>query len=98
MKFKSAIESHKQVPESVPHKGFSLIITITMMVLLSLVAVGLLSLSSVTLRSSSSSIAQAEARSNARMAAIMAIAQLQEMTGLEQRRGYRSLAKLGGNR
>jgi len=56
-----------------------------MMVLLSLVAVGLLSLSSVTLRSSSSSIAQAEARSNARMAAIMAIAQLQEMTGLDTR-------------
>ncbi|MDP0489964.1 MAG: hypothetical protein Q7Q71_02795 [Verrucomicrobiota bacterium JB023] len=65
--------------------GFSLIVTVSMLVLLALLGVGLLSLSSVTLRSSRADLSQAEARSNARMAAMMAIAQLQSMTGLDTR-------------
>ena len=56
-----------------------------MMILLSLIAVGLLSLSSISIRASANTLAQAEARSNARMAAMMAIAQLQELTGLDTR-------------
>lgn len=66
-------------------KGFSLVITISLMVLLSLIAVGLLSLTTTTLRSTAAGEAQSEARGNARMAAIMAIAQLQELTGLDTR-------------
>lgn len=66
-------------------RGFALIITISMMILLVVLAVGLLSLSTISLRSSSSGLAQAEARGNARMAAIMAIGQLQDLTGLDTR-------------
>jgi len=68
-----------------PRQGFALIITISLMVLLSLLAVGLLSLSTVSLRASSSGSAQLEARGNARMAAIMAIGQLQDLSGLDTR-------------
>ena len=42
-------------------KGFSLVTTVTILVLLSLIAIGLLSLSAVTLRSSTSELAQLEA-------------------------------------
>lgn len=62
-------------------KGFTLIITISLLVLLTLVAIGLLSLSSVTLRSSSQGNAMSVARSNARMALMMAIAELQKNMG-----------------
>ena len=65
--------------------GFSLIVTVTIMILLSLIAVGLLSLSSTVLRASSANDAQIEARGNARLAAQMAIAKLQGLTGLDTR-------------
>ncbi len=55
------------------------------MVLLALLAVGLLSLSTVTLRSSSKAFVLSEARSNARLALMMAIAKLQEDTGPDMR-------------
>lgn len=66
-------------------KGFTLIITISLLVLLTMVAVGVLSLSSVTLRSSSQGLAQQEARANARMALMMAIGQIQKNLGPDQR-------------
>lgn len=66
-------------------RGFALIVTITMMVLLVILTVGLLSLSSVTLRSSNQGRAIVEAQSNARMAAMMAIGQLQHLSGLDTR-------------
>ncbi|MGJ8725160.1 MAG: type IV pilus modification PilV family protein [Roseibacillus sp.] len=65
--------------------GFSLIVTVTIMILLSLIAVGLLSLSTTTLRASTSTNAQTEARNNARLAAQLAISQLQGLSGLDTR-------------
>lgn len=66
-------------------KGFALVATISMMVLLVLLAVGLLSLSSISLRGTSTSQAAAEARSNARLALIQAIGELQRELGPDRR-------------
>lgn len=65
--------------------GFALIVTLTLMILLSILAVGLLGLSSVALRTSSQGDSQAEARANARMALMMAIAELQKELGPDSR-------------
>lgn len=65
--------------------AYALVATLTLMVLLSVLALGMLSLSSVALRSSSQGKAQAEAQANARMALILAIGKLQTLTGPDQR-------------
>lgn len=65
--------------------GFVLVATLTLIVLLSLLALGMLTLSSITLRSSSQGKAQAEAQANARMALILAMGELQTLTGPDQR-------------
>lgn len=65
--------------------GFALVATLTLMVLLVVLAVGLLSLSSVALRASSQGKAQAEAQANARLALMLAIGELQTLTGPDQR-------------
>ncbi|MBK1825458.1 hypothetical protein JIN81_00380 [Haloferula rosea] len=69
----------------VSQRGFALIITISMMVLLVLMSVGLLSLSSVSLRASSQSAAQSVARANAHLALVMAIGDLQKYAGPDTR-------------
>lgn len=69
-----------------PHKsGFALIVTLSLMILLTVIAVGLLSLSSIALRSSSSEANSSIARANARMALMIAIAELQKHAGMDQR-------------
>lgn len=65
--------------------GFALVITLTLMVLLLIIAVGLLSLSTVSLRSSSVSQPQREARANAKLALMLALGELQETAGHDQR-------------
>ncbi|MFK7849422.1 MAG: hypothetical protein AB8D78_00460 [Akkermansiaceae bacterium] len=65
--------------------GFALIATIMLMVLIALIAVGMLSLAQVTLRTSGVSQAQMEARANAKVALMMAIAELQKQLGPDQR-------------
>jgi type II secretory pathway component PulK len=67
-----------------PH-GFALIATISLLILLAILAIGMLSLSSVALRSDSQGLAQAEARANARMALMIAIGELQKQMGPDQR-------------
>lgn len=75
---------------SKPRRGFTLIITITLMVLLTLIGIGLLSLSSVTLRASNQADSMSVARANSRMALILAINELQKSAGPDQRITARS--------
>ncbi|MEP4079536.1 hypothetical protein [Haloferula sp.] len=66
-------------------QGFALIATISIMILMVLLAVGLLSLSTVALRASSEAAAMGTARANARMALMIAIGELQKHAGPDQR-------------
>jgi hypothetical protein len=61
--------------------GFALIVTLSLMILLTVVAVGLLTLSSISLRSTSQGAAQAIANGNARLAMILALGELQASMG-----------------
>ena len=65
-------------------RGFSLVISLSLMVLLSLLAVGMLSLAGVTLRQSQTGEALAQARANARLAMILALGDLQKTLGPDQ--------------
>lgn len=69
----------------VKRNGFALVVTISMLVLLVMIAVGLLSLSSVSIRSSEALQAQHEARQNAKLSVILAIGQLQKLAGADTR-------------
>lgn len=79
--------------------GFALIVTLLLMVLLTIIAVGLLTLSSISLRSSSQAEADAVARSNARVSLMMAIGELQKEMGPDSRisaPGDAGTAAMGG--
>lgn len=67
------------------NRGFALVVTLMMLILLTLLVVGMLSLSSVALRSSNRSSAQAEAQANARLALMIAIGELQKSMGPDKR-------------
>lgn len=66
-------------------RGFALVITLSLMLLLAILAVGLLSLSSIALRSASQGSAISMARNNARIAMVIALGQLQKAAGQDQR-------------
>ncbi|HEX5790214.1 MAG TPA: hypothetical protein VFY13_03625 [Luteolibacter sp.] len=66
-------------------KGFALVTTVSMLVLLTVLAVGMLSLASISTRSTDRNAAQMEAEANARMALAIAIGQLQETLGPDRR-------------
>lgn len=66
-------------------RGFALVISLSLMVLLTILAVGLLGLSSLSLATAGREADLAEARANARMSLALAIAQLQKQTGPDQR-------------
>ena len=66
-------------------QGFALVITLSLMILLALLAVGLLSLSAVSLRTAAQGEHLAVARANARMALLLAVGELQKQLGPDQR-------------
>lgn len=65
----------------VRNKGFALIVTLSLMILLTVIAVGLLSLSSISLRAAGQGEAMATAKANARLALMLAIGDLQKTLG-----------------
>ena len=65
--------------------GFALVVTLSLMILLTVVAVDLLSLATISLRSTSNGDAAAQARSNARLALMLAIGELQREMGPDSR-------------
>jgi hypothetical protein len=62
-------------------QGFALVVTLSLMILLTIIAVGLLTLSSISLRSAGQGEAMAVARNNARLALMMALGDLQRSLG-----------------
>jgi hypothetical protein len=73
------------ISKKLRNRGFALIATLSLMILLTLVAVGLLSLSAISLRSSSNEEANARAFANARLGVMMAIGELQKELGDDRR-------------
>lgn len=65
--------------------GFVLIVTLAMLILITVIAVGLISLSSVTLRSAGRGEAMRTAQSNARLALQIALGELQSTMGPDTR-------------
>ena len=66
-------------------RGFALVVALSLMILLTVIAVGLLTLSGVSLRQASQSSDMTLARSNARMALQLAIGDLQKALGPDRR-------------
>jgi hypothetical protein len=66
-------------------RGFALIITLSLMVLLMVLVTGLIGLSSISVRSGTRDAYAAQARANARMALVMAIGALQKHAGADTR-------------
>lgn len=76
---------HPLICSPLRDRGFALIVTLSLMILLSILAVGMISLSSIQLRGISREDSMREARSNARLALALALGQLQKEMGLDQR-------------
>ena len=65
--------------------GFALVVTLSLLILLTIIAVGMLTLSSVSLRTASQGDAMATARANARLGLMLALGDLQKTAGPDKR-------------
>lgn len=65
--------------------GFALVVTLSLMILLTVIAVGLLSMSSVTMRKTNAEQPMAAARANAKLGLDLALDELQKAAGPDQR-------------
>ena len=83
------MKTHRQLMKpgafSVGRSGFALVITLSLMILLTVLAVGLLTISSISLRTTSRGLAMAEAQANARLGLMLAIGEVQKSMGIDQR-------------
>lgn len=66
-------------------RGFALVVTLSLLVLLTVITVGLLTMSSSTTRASNSEQTQADARANAKIGLMLALSELQKAAGPDQR-------------
>lgn len=71
----------KKTPRNPQQAGFALVVTLSLMILLTIIAVAFLGLSSVSLRSSSQAASASIARNNARLGMMMALNELQRTLG-----------------
>ncbi len=76
---------HSKKLQNTLTKGFALISALSIMVLLVMITVGMLTLSTSEVRQSTQAIHQLEAQANARMALQIALGQLQQYVGQDQR-------------
>ncbi|MES2661073.1 MAG: hypothetical protein V4689_20795 [Verrucomicrobiota bacterium] len=72
-------------PKRSSPRGFALVVTLSLMILLTVIAVGLLTLSSISLRTTGQSSDIATAKANARMALMLAMGELQMTAGPDTR-------------
>jgi len=66
-------------------KGFALVVTLTLLVMITLLAIGLLSLSAGEIRASTQGSHMANARANARLSLMLSLGELQRELGPDQR-------------
>ncbi len=71
----------KSNPRKTRPSGFALIVTLSLMILLTVIAIGLLSLATVSIRSTGQGLAASTARNNARLAMLIALGELQKTMG-----------------
>jgi hypothetical protein len=69
----------------VTHRGFALVITLSLMVLITLLAIGMLGLSTIELRKTAQGEARAAALANARLGLMLALGELQSSLGDDRR-------------
>jgi len=72
-------------PHAAFKRGFALVVTLAMLVLMTVVAIGLLGLASIELRNAAHGEHQARARANARLALAFAMGELQRQAGPDTR-------------
>jgi Tfp pilus assembly protein PilX len=80
----------RQTPRNPPPSGFAIVVTLSLLVLLTLLAVGLLSLSAISLRSARASFAVEEARANARLGLVIALSELRPACSMKSLKPPRS--------